>query len=309
MVVAPFLLCIFSAQESLARGPIWIYWKQGISNLKAAGGKYRFAFRCVQYWQRLNPHHDVRVLNHSVAADLSPSYRAAIERNQQIQLASDVLRLELLSLYGGTWTDATVCPVQPLAAFVPELLAAGGFFAWHGQGPSSETSAFPLQPFKRAQSCVPEGAAEFKGKCNIAGTFNIDTWFLTVAHPKHPLVGAWLRALNQQVAKLSNGAKAKKMYCYHFVHCIFNQLYADDPKVHNAYDRIPLRGYCDQSGGNAVDLCPRLGKHADATPDPQKLMYKGGTALAKMNFTAYDLWIHHRSTTRRPPPDPRAAAP
>jgi len=134
---------------------------------------------------------------------------------------------------------------------------------------------------------------------NVLAGVRVDTWFLTVARPHHPLVDAWLSAVIKQVARLRNRARSKKDYIYHFVHCIFNQLYADDPTVHDIYNRTPLLGYCDQSGGNAVEFCPKLNSHEDTAPDPQKLMYKGSASLAKMKFAEYDLWILNTTTPDR----------
>ena len=112
-----------------------MFWDKGLDDLawRAGGGdKYRSAHRCVGYWTRLNPGYVVRVLDDTTAAELSPSYRALGLRHLPVQLRSDVLRLELLSLYGGVWADVTACPLQPLDSFVPEFTAPNGFFAWHG---------------------------------------------------------------------------------------------------------------------------------------------------------------------------------
>jgi hypothetical protein len=85
------------------RVPIWMFWAQGVEDLYAlrdSGGKYRYAYHCIQYWQRLNQGYEVRLLDDLAASELSPSYRALKDRQLPLQLRADVLRLDLLSLYG-----------------------------------------------------------------------------------------------------------------------------------------------------------------------------------------------------------------
>ena len=87
------------------------------------------ASRCSDYWRRLNPTYEHRLLDESSAAKLSPAFAALIGRNLDFALMADVLRLDLLSRYGGVWADVTTCPVQPLDSYVPKMTADVGFFA------------------------------------------------------------------------------------------------------------------------------------------------------------------------------------
>lgn len=157
---------------------VWMFWEQGIDDLEALSdlrtvasdarsdgpdpntkaaqpgaqgtarrpGTYRYVYKCFTYWQRLNPGHDVRLLDDDSAAALSPAYSALKRRRLPVQLLADVLRLELLSLFGGVWVDTTTCPTKPLDDFLTPLVSANGFFAFRGHYATDE--------FRRAQQCT-----------------------------------------------------------------------------------------------------------------------------------------------------------
>lgn len=139
--------------------------------------------------------------------------------------------------------------------------------------------------------------------------------FLASPQPHNFLVDEWFRAVSDAVATLPDWASPDSddinyRFAYHFVHCIFNQIYADRPAVHAAYEQVPRRGYCEQHGYNAVEWCAMeftrlhpdfqvgpLGaqgyptEEPDTAPDPAKFMYKGQTSLDYMNFDLYDAHV------------------
>jgi hypothetical protein len=49
-------------------------------------------------------------------------------RGLDLALLADVLRLDLLSRYGGVWADATFCPGMPLEYYVDALTVDSGTF-------------------------------------------------------------------------------------------------------------------------------------------------------------------------------------
>ena len=127
---------------------IWTFWSQGEADLAtklehesvadaAENGlfdgvehKYRFAERCVRAWRLLNPLWRVVLLDEAEAVRLSPAYAALKAAGSgAVQLWSDVLRLDLLSRYGGVWVDVQLCPVHPLDAWLPIATGPTGFFS------------------------------------------------------------------------------------------------------------------------------------------------------------------------------------
>jgi hypothetical protein len=114
---------------------IWQYWGQGPEHLQSlskrtgeAWEKYSMGSRCAEYWKRLNPTYEHRLLNESTAVALSPAFAGLEGRSLDFALKSDVLRLDLLSRYGGVWADVTTCPVQPLESYASEKASKVGFF-------------------------------------------------------------------------------------------------------------------------------------------------------------------------------------
>ena len=79
---------VLAAADAAAAAPVagrtlWMYWQQGEDHLKArpAGSWYSYGHRCVDYWRRLNPGYELRLLNDTSASQLSPAYRALKRRN------------------------------------------------------------------------------------------------------------------------------------------------------------------------------------------------------------------------------------
>lgn len=132
-----YLAC--KAPEMLNRRPpvtriIWMFWDKGenssmtqfnttnepIKGIAAKDGELRRM--AIDGWRRLNPNWQVRVLDVALATKLSPAFKRAMAKrppfNTCIQLQADLLRTELLSLYGGVWVDTSTVPVQPLDAYI-----------------------------------------------------------------------------------------------------------------------------------------------------------------------------------------------
>lgn len=123
---------------------IWLFWAQGWSDLKSQKGKHAADRACVWAWMRLYPGPEsgweVRLLDDDDATLLSPRYAGIRDHPYSgrvgLPLASDALRLDLLSRYGGVWADTSVCPFQRLESWVPEALEAreGLFFPFAFDG-------------------------------------------------------------------------------------------------------------------------------------------------------------------------------
>lgn len=80
-------------------------------------------------WRRLNPDAELTVFTVADAVSfLRPDFPYIDDT--PIQAFSDILRISLLSKYGGIWIDPTVFPVDRLADWLPERMDASGFFAF-----------------------------------------------------------------------------------------------------------------------------------------------------------------------------------
>ncbi|CAE7291331.1 FCK3 [Symbiodinium natans] len=91
-------------QEEVQPRTIWAYWAQGHEQMPA------FFRMCVDTWQRVNPHWDVRILQKSTVME----YLTEDELPNRFmdmtshQTASDAVRLGILCRYGGIWMDVNI---------------------------------------------------------------------------------------------------------------------------------------------------------------------------------------------------------
>lgn len=178
---------------------VWMYWEQGLEHLRTVAGdrtkKYAADSRCVDAMIHLNPNWKVIVLDKmSASSDLAPLFDSLMQDKTTAsrirpRMRANILRLELLSRYGGVWSDTSNCPFQELDTFVPKWLGTNpeAFFS-----PRSELSfsSIGVDDFpKNASSC--HNFKDVPG--NLATGFRtLDNWFLASASPHNPLVDQWL---------------------------------------------------------------------------------------------------------------------
>lgn len=90
----------------------------------------------LESWRRVNPDWRVVALDRDSLSDWV-DLKSVIDLDRSdltVQKFSAITRLCLLRRYGGVWTDATVCCLRPLDAWLPEHYGAG-FFAFRNPGP------------------------------------------------------------------------------------------------------------------------------------------------------------------------------
>ena len=95
---------------------IWIYWHSGF---ETAPDVVKLS---VQSWKKMNKNYDVRLIDDKNIVD-----HLGFEFNMAFQLSSvrcllptkaDILRLHLLSRFGGVWVDATTFCLKPLDSWI-----------------------------------------------------------------------------------------------------------------------------------------------------------------------------------------------
>lgn len=110
---------------------IWIYWHQGEDKAPP------LVRSCIASWRQRNPDWRVRVVD----ADTLHEYSNLVERidlrrdDLTLQLASDLIRIDLLARHGGVWADASVYCARPLDEWLPDAMNSSGFFAFHHPKP------------------------------------------------------------------------------------------------------------------------------------------------------------------------------
>ena len=137
---------------------IWVYWAQGFDSVSP------IVEACLARLKNLNPEYEIRALSEDSVAewiDLSDA-----PQELPLMMRADLLRLRLMSQYGGVWIDATVWCHRPLDDWLP-MVAMSGFFAFKN-------------PHKDRL---------------------IENWFLA-SMPNHPLAMEWEKALTESFYSL-----------------------------------------------------------------------------------------------------------
>lgn len=103
---------------------IWQYWHQGIENAPPIIKK------CFESVKKYHPECDIRILTYDTIKnyiDLPKKYYDFLEQKKiPIAIFSDVVRLYLLSQYGGMWIDSTIY----LTGRIPDNILQADFFAF-----------------------------------------------------------------------------------------------------------------------------------------------------------------------------------
>ena len=163
---------------------IWLYWRQGWSNVPSL-------VRAVsESWMRHNPTWHVIMLdrdNYTKYMDTSHicHKKSACDHIPDAAF-SDILRLHLMSSYGGVWADATVWCNRPLDEWVHSFAAKTQFFMYRSRhDPNNHLS----QTIKIADA-LP-GKEEFMRTGNIGQAYGSPcSWFM-VSYPDSYIASTW----------------------------------------------------------------------------------------------------------------------
>lgn len=120
---------------------IWMYWN---APLQEAPEVVRLSVRS---WREMNPGYEVKLLSDETIEEqlgFDPFAAFGVCRVRlTIAMKTDVLRLYLLSRFGGVWADATVFCYQPLDTWMPSVVNEFGFYTFrHKTSPSRPIEAW-----------------------------------------------------------------------------------------------------------------------------------------------------------------------
>lgn len=121
---------------------------------------------CAESWRLYNPTWEVRNLSsEDLPRVLGNDFHKYKERSEHLIIAhqSDLLRLHIVSKFGGVWVDSTMLCRRPLDEWLPDKIAPAGFFAFS-----------------------PE---------SINKNIHVVSSFLAARIVHHPLVDSWLELL------------------------------------------------------------------------------------------------------------------
>jgi hypothetical protein len=284
---------------------IWMYWHpspQAIAIHKGSGLSplHKLSQRA---WRELNPTWQLRVLGKEDAMRIAPRFAEHMRRRPPysvcIQLQADLLRTDLLELYGGVWADMKTVPNQPLDAWLPSMLAPAGFFAFTGTlFPGTvlgyEQWTARLENFTHGD-CFRMPVATWSIKCSPAwvpkdyhSLMHVQNWFLAADRAHHPLIQAWLGQYLHNLDQVNE--QRPPSYFLHM--CSLNVLFHECPIYHT------LRAMPTPCGFVAADEMVKIMKTTKGrtTVDPRLFLTKNPIFDARH----WDQWAKQLNASATP---------
>jgi hypothetical protein len=218
-----------------------MYWEQGEAQLESliqnSTSRYREDYRCVLSWRKLNPTWTVRVLDRKQAEAIAPLYaKQASKEKVTPALRSDLLRLDLLTRYGGVWADVSACPTVPLDTWLFEEVRPTGFFTFWTYHQYDDKVDSKCDKDLSRREVAPNG-----DKVLVLGgqaSRSTVTWFMAATKPRHEVLQAWLDKFYPRVDAI--GPSTKK-FTYYLAHCTLTQLIGENSTVRDSLHKMPHR--------------------------------------------------------------------
>lgn len=202
-------------REKLIPRKIWLLWYQG--RLEAP-----FLVKgCIDSWVKENPDWEVIVLDkHNIGRYISLDLQHDKLVNLSLTTQSDLIRLNLLSEYGGIWADATTFCMRPLDDWIYDSTASG-FFAFNNPGPDRMLSTWFL-------ACEKECPIIIKWRELFTSFFMENSFDIDGGRQKRQ-IQALSESLNQSIKTTKHWfsplvTKVLKIYPYFICHYAFERL-------------------------------------------------------------------------------------
>lgn len=210
---------------------IWIYWHQGFGNAP------QLVSACARSWSLRNPGWEVIFLDQwnvdgYVNLDISPKKLASLSLAKRANL----IRLELLYLYGGVWADATTFCMSPLDDWIDGVTELSGVFMFYKPGRDRLISnwfisAYPKNPLILG---INKRLLRFH---RMAPADNFGPF-------RRRLIKFFSKRLNRNVATsrcwlIWFFPKVLRIYPYFIFHYIFADMLAREPALRECFERMP----------------------------------------------------------------------
>jgi len=181
---------------------IWMCWFQGEHDPEMP----ELNRNCIKRWRELNIDWKVNVLSQRTISNYIPEFLDIVKNSPERTFAakSDLLRILLLSKFGGVWVDSSVYLMFPLKDFIFDIVNDVGFFAYR-----------------------------FKPRANNQKRGDRETvsWFLCADKPSHPLINAWKESFVEKFKKLET-------WKYFTFHETLAELYDSNSEVKFTIDNM-----------------------------------------------------------------------
>ncbi len=126
--------------------------------------------KCIQLWKEFNPDCEIIILDDESIPKYLPDWEKMQETkfSRSRTIKSDLLRLMLLSKYGGYWCDASLVPMAPLKIISEKILNKTNIFMYR------------FNPRKASEEPQNYGFKE------------TTSWFIASPKAHHPVIDNWL---------------------------------------------------------------------------------------------------------------------
>jgi len=266
---------------------IWMLWFQGEEHAP------EIVRCCLESWRQLNPGWQVVVLDRtSVARYAETGLSEATFQSLGVQMQANLVRLALLLRHGGVWADATTLCTRPLDAFITDLVAPSGFFAFTNASRERLISNWFLAACPRHP---------------IVGTLRDRLLRYFSCYPPQPRYPRWQRLLHKaarEVFKIHPAATRLWLrqpvialtgrYPYFLFHYTFAELLSSDQQFKVLWNRTPdlsnqaakslsrmaLRSVSDHQAGTAVAAAAAGGLFKLSWKNPAVAAIPAGTQVS-----------------------------
>jgi len=193
---------------------IWMCWFQGENDINLP----ELNRLCIDRWKQLNKDWLVNILTTDNISDYVPEYFDIIKLspNRSWAAKSDLLRILLLSKFGGVWADTSVYPMLPVSDFYHEVVNDTGFFTYR----------FLPRRMSRRQ-----------------GDRETVSWFICADKPNQYIIERWK-------CNFINEFKLKPDWQYFTFHQALARLY--DTDIHIKYIIDGMIQICEQTPHSAL---------------------------------------------------------
>jgi len=200
---------------------IWFLWLQGFDNAPPIVKK------CYETWKKYNPEWNLILLDENNIQE----YITLKPRDITVQGKSNLIRLALLSKYGGVWVDSTCFCIRPLNEWLKDNMQAG-FFAFNRPGPDRMLSTWFFAAYKGnyIAEVMLNGLNNFWDSNPGIRLIGNTEW----AHLEQQVI-----ALNPQIWFEDFLTKILKVHPYFITHYLFEKNYLSDEKFKQIWDEVP----------------------------------------------------------------------
>jgi hypothetical protein len=245
---------------------VWLLWYQGMSDAPLVV-KY-----CVDSWVRENPDWDVVVLDSgNLHKYVASAPHDAVIATLPLAKRSNLVRLELLSRYGGVWADPTTYCIRPLREWIDEY-ASSGFFAFANPGPERIMGNWFLasrQQCPLVNRMKERYVAYWTANCfNNEGRFKkrVIRWLSKTLNRSRRTTRYWLSPVVTKVLRV---------YPYFIFHYLFERVVATDPECRAIWSRTKMISADGPHSLLTFGLCAPLDENTRKEIDDRRIpVYK-----------------------------------